>query len=48
MLMALAAVFYLAEDQRTLGSVDPILFTVVHASYFLVTLVFIFLIWLMY
>lgn len=42
--MALAAVFYLANDQRTLGSIDPTLFTVVHASYFSVTLVFIYLI----
>lgn len=42
--MALAAVYYLDSDQRTLGSDAPGLFAAIHAAYLSATLVFIYLI----
>ena len=44
--MALAAVFYLAEDQQALGSRDSELFATIHLAYVVVTLLFVYLIML--
>jgi len=44
LLLALAAIYYLAEDQRTLGSRDGLLFEVLHLGYLVTTLGFIYLI----
>ena len=42
--MALAAVFYIAEDQQTLGSRDSELFATIHLAYLVTTLLFVYLI----
>ncbi len=44
LLLALAAIYYLAEDQRTLGSRDGVLFEIFHLGYLVTTLGFIYLI----
>ena len=43
MVMALAAVFYIADDQRTLGERDQLLFEVAHLGYLVLSLLFIYL-----
>ena len=42
--MALAAVFYIAEDQQTLGSRNSELFATIHLAYLVSTLLFVYLI----
>ncbi len=44
LLLALAAVYYLAVDQRTLGARNPMLFEILHLAYLVVTLGSIYLI----
>lgn len=44
LLLALAAVYYLADDQRTLGTRNALMFEVMHLAYVVVTLGFIYLI----
>ncbi len=42
-IFALAAIYYLAEDQRLLGSVHPTFFVVAHLSFLLITMGFMYL-----
>ncbi|MFK8077931.1 MAG: PAS domain-containing sensor histidine kinase [Granulosicoccus sp.] len=44
LLLALAAIYYLADDQRTLGSRNATIFEIIHLAYVVVTLGFIYLI----